>query len=299
MADTSGPVVPGRWGVTLWTWPASGTFAADRTELIGNESSAFGQVGIDLEGVRMTRPDVSLADQYNLDGVDLTNVTYGGQIVTFPVVIYGGTALEAHVEWRRIQAAVQARERRAALQVWDPSTSVQDSRWLTELVFVDSSDAPIEHDNQSWLVGRMQFATLGSPFWTPEPVAANEVDELVVLADTSVHQLYVTNPGDVSVWPSFQISAIRADIQIQLGGTPKTVVITRDSLEPSGNGEIETDRRVRAPEDDSKVTAASVYFRLPPGESRLDINYFNPFGGWSPAGNSYVRATILPAWSTC
>jgi len=288
----------GRWGATLWTWPETGTFAGDRAAMIGNNSGALGHIGIDIRGVRLSAPDVTLEEQYNLDGVDLGNITYGANVVTVPIVIKSATALDAHNEWRRILAAVSSRERRAALQIWDPSTSVQASRWLTELIFLDATDPPLENYQDRQIRARLQFATLGNPWWTPEPIAANDVSELEILTDSSVHQLYITNPGDVSVYPSFEISAIDADIQIQLGGTNRSIVVRGDKL-TNGNGQIETDRRLRAPDDDQNVTAASVYFRLPAGESRIDINYFNPAGGWSPAGNSYVQATLLPSYSTC
>lgn len=298
MVDSSGPVQLGRWGMTLWTWPTTGTFAANRTSLLGNNSAAFGQVGVGVGGVRVFNPDVSLEEQFNLAGADFGSVSYDAQVVTFPVVIYGGTALEAHDEWRRIQAAVRSGHRRAALQMWDPSTSVQSSRWLTNMVYLGASDLPIVQDNQSWIVGNLQFATLGNPWWTPEPIAANEVSELVLMPDTSVHQLYITNPGDEEVLPSIQISAISADVQITLGGTDLAVTVREDKL-VSGHGFVEFDRRKRDPEDDRMVTPGSLYFPLPPGESRLDCYYFNPAGGWSPAGNSYVQATFLPNYSTC
>lgn len=296
--STSGAVTLGSWGFTLYTWPTSGTFAADRVALVGNDSSSLAQVGIGVDGVRVFNPDVSLEDKFNLDGADLANVRYDPQVVTFPVVIHDCTPLEAHQEWRRIQAAVRSRHRRAALEVWDPSTSVQQSRWLTDMIFIGASDLPIEHDQQSHAVGRLQFATLGNPFWTAEPITANYVEESVVLADTSVHQLYVTNPGDEEVWPTLTIATIEADIQIDLFESGLSVVVQRSALTALGNGTVDFDDRTRDPLD-NKVTAASLYFPLPPGESRLDINYFNPDGGWSPGGSSGVTVSFLPNYSTC
>ena len=289
--STSGAVAVSTFGSTVYSYPVSGTFAADRAAVIGNTSAAAAQVGANFGGI-LTPPTPRnyRTTPVLLDGTDYSRTTYGAKTVVVPVVIYETTAYAALVEWRRILAAFEPRYFRAAIEVTDPNSSGQAARWLTELILDDFTDIPLEHDSQNYYIARLIFQTNGQPFWTPEPVSGNYVSGSVSPTDGSVYQLNLTNPGSEGAWPIVHPAGFTADVSFTLAETGEQV-----DLSDSNNVDFDFDRRQRDPDDDSKVTAASVYFQIPPGDSRIDIVVFNG----SPGGSATVTVKFLPRYLTC
>lgn len=290
---TSGPVAAGRYGVTLYQYPATGSFYADRSAIIGNTSSAVGQIGTNIDGLLTpvaprhyrTRPVL-------LDGADYIRTEYGANRIVVPVVVYADSRHEALVEWRRVIAAFEPRYNRAAIEVTDPNTTGQESRWLTELILDDVSDVLLEHDAKDIYVGRMGFSTIGDPFWTPEPIA-NEETETQVMAATETPQAFVTsNPGTHGAWPMVSVSGLHTDaaVSLTLASTGETVQITDVGTGSTG---IDFDRRRRSRADDTRVSVASVYFRIPPGNDQVNV-----FVTEAVTGASTVTLSYLPRYAT-
>lgn len=293
--STSGATQPGHYGFTVYSYPATGTFAADRAAVIGNDSGAAAQVGSDFAGVLTPAEARSYTtNPVLLDGIDYSRTLYRSQVITVPVVIYEQTAQAALLEWRRIVAAFGARHRRAALRATDPAASGQESRWLIELLFRDATPVPVQYDGQHWFTARIQFETIGSPFWTPEPIAANEITQNVTItAPGTIHQIFLTNPGDQGAWPEIDVAGlnVNATVTVVNSATLETVTIIDVG---SGNTGIHFDRRQRPATDDARVAPQSIYFEIPPSATtRLDV-----FVTEAVAGNSSVSAAFLPRYST-
>jgi len=291
----SGAVTAGRYGATLYSFPASGTLA-DRVAVLGNTSGVTSDFGADFDGLlQPSRPEHYSSRPVLIDGSDHSRTLYGPHTVTIPVIIFEDTPQAALLERRRILAAVEARYQRAALEVWDAAEAGQASRWLTEMVYVDASDlGTVIHDKQTWFDFRIQFETIGDPFWTPEPVAGNMVTgQIVPTSPGAVNQLFITNPGDQGAWPLIDVNGLNtnANVSITLGSDPTKQVTIVDV--GSGTDGIDFDQRKRPIADGTRVSAASIYFQIPPGDQRLDIIVTEAL-----AINSTVSVSLLPRYST-
>jgi hypothetical protein len=291
--STSGAVATSTYGFTLYQYPVSGTFAADRAPIIGNTSSAAAQIGSEFAGiVTPPTPQNYTTNPTILDGVDYTRTVYRSTVVTVPVVIYETTATAALIEWRRIVGAFEARYQRAALAVTDPAASGQATRWLTELVYRGSTDVPVVHDTQQWFLARLQFETVGTPFWTPEPGVGEVSITETITTSGAVEQFALTNPGDQGTWPTITVASLAADatVTLTLAETGETVTIVDVG---TGNTGVDFDRRKRSASDDGRVSAASVFYRIPPGSSRVDVVVTG-----AVTGSSTVTVSYLPQYST-
>ena len=298
--STSGPIVAGRYGATLYTYPISGTFAADRAALIGNTSGADGQTGTNVLGALSFPPITNYrTNQVGLDGTDVDDTAYDEQTVVVPVVIYESDPYAALVEWRRIVAAVSPRHRRAALEVTDPNTIGQKARWLTRLVLDDVDEQPLRHDRFNFFVGRLVFVTDGEPWWTPDPGALGPgpyvgyVSNQVFPTDNAVNQLSLAYTGTEGGWPFIQWQdLLGCTISLTLAATGQQVDIVDTG---PGFGSFDFDRRTRDPATDSLVAPFSELFQIPPtNPSRVDV----VIGSGTPGGSARVTISVLPRFST-
>ena len=304
---TSGPVVAGRYASTLWTYPVSGTFEADRTRLIGNVSAADGQVGVNLGRVLSLPPVENLGSApVGLDGVDYTDSVFDQQTVVVPVVIYQDTPWDALAEWRRIVGALSPAHRRAALEVTDPQNEALTDpnirfrrvRWLRRLVLSDMDDQPLQHDRQNYFVGRLVFVTDGEPWWTPDVndlgpgQTFGYVWDTVNPTDNSVYQMSIPYPGDQGAWPYVEwLGLAGRTISLTLAATGQQVDIV-DTL--TGTAHFDFDRRTRDPATDKMIAPYSQLFQIPPtNPTRVDV----VIGGGTPSGAT-VRMICLPRYST-
>ena len=291
---TSGAVTAGKYATTIWAYPTSGAFATDRVAILGATSAASAQVGDNFEGI-LTPPRSSVSRTSRLlgDGSDHSRTRYRSKTVVVPVVIYESDPMVALAEWRRVVAAFDTEYQRVAVEVWDPNTTGQASRWLTRCVFEDADTVPLRDETHNWFNANLLLETDGQPFWTPEPITANEITgRIVPTTSGAIEQLFITNPGRGS-WPRIEFNALPAfaTVSIVLAGPLDRVDIV--NLPANGTYTIDFDMRLRPLTDATVMAPTSEFFQIPPGDSRLDISATGAFGG-----NTWIDVSFLPRYAT-
>ncbi|MEM8650902.1 MAG: ATP-binding cassette domain-containing protein, partial [Pseudomonadota bacterium] len=86
-----------------------------------------------------------------------------------------------------------------------------------DLVLAGVTDVPLRDDYHRRYVGQLLLETDGQPFWTPEPITANETTQRVTPTTSGgVEQVFFTNPGDQGAWPRLDFNALPSDAAVSV-----------------------------------------------------------------------------------